>query len=150
MEDNERINGFYVFELKEGSWTTAFDGAKHFSEITQQHWSNIYWYHSYLVEQITKTLELLNNEPKIKNFMNEQVSLKSIYFGEILEEILQEEISIKKKKLEIAKNSANFGLAQIKYRFSGKLLDWEPIYDNEKEWYKEQCTRKLLTEKYLH
>jgi len=96
------------------------------------------------VGKIIKELELLNDKSKIEVALNEQ---DGPMMREYFLEALKNEISIKKKKLETAKRSADFGLAQIKYRFSGKLLDWEPLYDNEKEWYKEQCTRKILVEK---
>ena len=37
---------------------------------------------------------------------------------------------------------------QIKVKFKGEILDWVPIYDNEKRWFKSQNTRKVLVEKY--
>jgi hypothetical protein len=42
------------------------------------------------------------------------------------------------------------GLAEmfIKDKFDGCILDWQPIYTNEKEWYKLQCTRNVLIEKW--
>jgi hypothetical protein len=94
-------------------WETK-DGVKiPFSEVTHQHWSNIYWYHRYIVE-------VYEESPR-----------------HIYEDLKKNAIHIIEKSKE-----------QIELRFAGNILDWIPIYDNEKKWYAEQSTRKVLIEKY--
>ena len=133
MEDNERINGFYVFELKDGLWEMAAGRTKHFSEVTHQHWSNIYWYHSYLVDKVTKQVEQYNRDS----------SSVDSSFDDVVKDIIYQ----KQQFIAKALSSANFALAQLSYRFEGKILEWQPIYENEKAWYAEECTRKILIEK---
>ncbi|HWY34181.1 MAG TPA: hypothetical protein VNX68_06010 [Nitrosopumilaceae archaeon] len=88
-------------------WETANGTQIPFDEVTHEHWSNIYWYHRYILERS---------------------------FSEI-------EINKCERLMGIA-------LIQIEHKFNGKLLDWIPIYDNEKRWFKGQCTRKVLIEKH--
>ena len=108
-----------VNEDNEPTWKTA-DGLEiPFSKVTHQHWSNVYWYHRYIVEKTTQELT------------------RSMYF------IHGKTALIKKCNwlLDIA-------LEQIKLRFDGDILDWVPLYENEKEWFEIQNTRKILIEKY--
>ena len=85
-------------------WTTK-DGIQiPFSQITHSHWSNIYWYHRYILESLEKTRN---------HYSNKAVLTTAIVFIEIAEE-------------------------QINLRFGGKILDWVPMYPNEKGWYKKQ------------
>lgn len=106
-----------VNEENEPTWKTA-DGLEiPMSKVTHQHWSNIYWYHRYIVETTTQQLP--------RTFLNHTKNAL-----------------IKKCNwlLDIA-------LEQIKLRFDGEILDWVPIYENEKEWFEIQNTRKVLIEK---
>ena len=100
-------NGVY-----ERHWTTA-DGRKiPFSEVTHQHWSNIYWYHRYIYER-GQVNELVRDSFLCQN---------ALYI-----------ISV--------------SLGQINELHSGIMLDWVPKYENEKQWYALQNTRKVLIEK---
>jgi hypothetical protein len=88
-------------------WTTK-DGVEiPFSQVTHQHWSNIYWYHLYISDTMYSGFN------KIHAF----------------------------EMVRIAKE-------QIDLRFKGELLDWVPMYENEKKWYINQNTRKVLIEKF--
>ena len=118
------INGFTIRELIIGQWGTAEGKFIHYNEVTQQHWSNIYWYHKYMAEKAEEAVEFYTNSGVFKDLLPS-----------------------KQERIEKYNRLANFGLAQIIYRFNGQLLDWQPVYKNEKEWYKSQSTRKVLIEK---
>jgi|GEM_PF-6353694 len=108
-----------VNENNEPFWTTA-DGLQiPFSEVTHQHWSNIYWYNRYIYENACEELKERNN------ILTEHV--KSIH--------------------DKCQYLMAFAHGQIEKRFDGEMLDWVPKYDNEKKWYAKQSTRKILIEK---
>jgi hypothetical protein len=109
-----------VDENNEPCWRTAQGDEIPFSQITHQHWSNIYWYHKYLEQR--------NEERKEKTHW--------LYSGFTYEEY---KINFS-KKCELA-------LGQLNKRFNGELLDWVPMYREEKQWYIQQSTRKILLEK---
>src|SRR3972149_5442503 len=105
-------------------WTTK-DGVKiPFSEVTQQHWSNIYWYHRYMFE-----ISEDRNPP---------------FLG--LDEECNPVFDIKHR--ERYSKLMDVALTQLKLLFEGELLDWVPVYENEKSWYKKQSTRNVLIEKF--
>lgn len=107
------------FKIMEPRWEIA-DGRKiPFSEITQQHWSNIYWYHRYIEEMVSEG--------------------KKEDYGVLYDFV--------EKKIDHARYACSLALVQLKNRFKGQLLEWIPVYENEKEWYKRQSTRKVLIEK---
>jgi len=103
-------------------WQTSTGVKIPFSEVTHQHWSNIYWYHKYLVEMAKEEMSEREN--------NDYSSL-----WDYVEE-----------KLPKFEYLMNFGLKQLNDRFDGKILDWKPKYENEIKWFKEQQTRKILLE----
>lgn len=138
MED-KKIRGYSIQELDEGSWGTIAGEQKTYRNITHQHWSNIYWYHKYLSNKLEK--ELIEGKKEIENLRPENV-------GTVWVELLKDMLKGRKIKLERVAEVSNFSLAQLEYRFDGKILDWQPQYENEKKWYREQCTRKILIEKY--
>jgi hypothetical protein len=110
-EDNlKTVDGI----IQEEYWKTIDGKVIPFSEVTHQHWSNIYWYHSYLIEMSSKNVYI-----KTSQFFDK--AKEAIFIAE----------------------------KQINLRFGGEKLDWVPVYENEKEWYKSQCTRKVLIEKYI-
>lgn len=111
--------GFY-----EEMWRTKDGKRIPFSEVTQQHWSNIYWYHRYLFE-ISEYI----NPPFLGVDDNDMPIFDKDFRNKFL------------KFIEVA-------LVQLKFRFEGELLEWVPIYENEKQWYKKQNTRKVLIEKF--
>lgn len=108
MESEKTYRGFHIFQLCTGKWITLEHKMIDYDDVTHQHWSNIYWYHKYLICKIEKEIQLC-------------------------------------REIE---STIEFALAQLEYRFEGILLEWQPIYESEKEWYAEQNTRKILTEKY--
>ena len=93
-------------------WGTKNGEQIPFSQVTHQHWSNIFWYHRYISESAQGSTFLLDDFVK-----------KAVYL-------------------------MNVALKKINERFDGEILDWIPKYDNEKRWYKNQNTRKVLIEKY--
>lgn len=115
-----------VDENLEPLWRTADGREIPFSEVTHQHWSNIYWYHKYLVETGKEELE----EVKHKN--------RSSLWDYIEEKIPNFE------------HLMNVALKELIYRFDGEILDWKPKYENEKKWFYEQQTRKILLEKIVN
>lgn len=108
-----------VNEEGEPLWGTIDGKMIPFSEVTHQHWSNIYWYHRYLFEEATEGL--YENAYGVLTDYAEKTQVRC------------------KHLMEVA-------LVQIARRFDGELLDWQPKYENEIEWYKKQCTRKILLE----
>ncbi len=105
-------------------WHTKDGSSIPFSMVTHSHWSNIYWYHLMLVEKFKTKLEL-----KPKDFLEEA---GQEYYRNSLAGALHH--------VELAKT-------QINLRFNGEILDWVPVYENEKRWYEAWCTRKILIEK---
>lgn len=101
-------------------WTTAGGKKIPFSEVTHQHWSNIYWYHLYIAE------ELVTGTDKD--------------YGPFAD--------FAKEKKDHCKAMAKLADEQLKERFNGVIMDWEPVYENEKKWYITQ-KRKVLIEKYV-
>jgi len=107
-------------EIKEQVWHTATGEIIPFSQVTHQHWSNIYWYHRYMAESYTEQLKGLH-----PMFLEESQLI-----------------------IQKCKYLTEFSFKEIEKRFAGDILDWVPIYDNEKKWFKEQSTRKILVEKF--
>lgn len=105
-------------------WRTKGGVKIPFSEVTQQHWSNIYWYHKYIFEI---------SEGRHAPFLGIDENDEPIYDTNFRDRYL--------KLMDVA-------LTQLKFRFEGELLEWVPIYDNEKSWYKKQITRTVLIEKF--
>lgn len=110
-----------VNEEGEGLWLTANGESIPFSQVTHQHWSNIYWYHKYIY---TTACESISDNPN-NNFID--------YFYQTSD------------KCELL---MGFALGQLEKRFDGELLDWVPKYEKEKEWFERQNTRKILIEKH--
>lgn len=109
-------------------WHTLKGEKIHFSEVTHQHWSNIYWYHRYLLENSFGRKHIIGWE--------------LIGWEQDDETPIYEDLNKRYTKFK------NLAEEQIKLRFKGEKLDWIPIYDTEKMWFKEQNTRKILTEKF--
>lgn len=110
-----------VNEQGEELWQTADGQSIPFSQVTHQHWSNIYWYHKYIYCTTTESNEDENSKNIFGNFFSD---------------------TAKKCKFLM-----EFSLIQLDKRFDGELLDWIPQYENEKRWFKNQNTRKILIEK---
>ena len=108
-----------VDENGEPLWGTNDGRLIPFSEITHQHWSNIYWYHRYIYEEAVEGLE--------------EGAYKS------LTDYVEQTRDKCKHLMQVA-------VYQISKRFAGEILDWQPLYENEKKWYKKQSTRKILME----
>jgi hypothetical protein len=108
-----------VNEEGELLWGTIDGRQIPFSEVTHQHWSNIYWYHRHLFESATEGL--YENAYGVLTDYAEKTQAKC------------------KHLMEVALN-------QIEKRFDGEILDWQPKYENEIAWYKKQSTRKILLE----
>jgi len=107
--------------MEQEFWQTK-DGVKiPFNEVTHQHWSNIYWYHRYIAECHVYSYH----------------SLSRGLLGAVCNDLISHAYSMVK-----------FSEEQINLRFAGEILDWIPIYPNEKEWYKKQNTRNILIEKF--
>lgn len=107
-----------VNEENERTWKTA-DGLEiPFSEVTHQHWSNIYWYHRYIVEK--------TKQESGRTYSNHAKAILINKCNWLL----------------------NIAVEQINLRFDGEILDWVPLYGNEKEWFQIQNTRKVLLEKF--
>lgn len=96
----------------EKMWGTKDGDQIPFSQVSHQHWSNIYWYHRYISENTQGS-----------SFVFDDFVKKAVYL-------------------------MNVAQKEIDERFDGDILDWIPQYDNEKKWYKNQNTRKVLIEKY--
>ncbi len=104
-------------------WTTK-DGVKiPFSQVTQQHWSNIYWYHRYIFETSKKHYEFIRWDDEIDEPVLLELTNKFLFLMGVAER-------------------------ELNLRFKGEILEWVPIYPNEKAWYKIQNTRKVLIEKW--
>jgi len=112
----------YMSRLRfcEQFWTTATGEKIPFSEVTHSHWSNIYWYHRYIVDEI--------------------VTGKDEDYG-VLADFAHDKKAHCNRMAEVA-------MEQLNLRFDGILLDWEPKYENEKLWYITQ-KRKVLIEKHV-
>jgi hypothetical protein len=111
-----------VDENGEELWQTADGESIPFSQVTHQHWSNIYWYHKYVYCMSCEGQEDQNSRNIFGDFFND---------------------TAKKCKFLM-----DFSLGQLEKRFDGELLDWVPIYEKEKKWFKSQSTRKILIEKF--
>jgi len=109
-------------EIKEQVWHTATGETIPFSQVTHQHWSNIYWYHRYILESVGEETSTYSHKDFVRDILSKQAQHAN-------------------KMMEVADE-------QIKKRFDGCILDWVPIYQNEKLWYKKQSTRKVLIEKF--
>lgn len=114
-------------------WRTAEGKTIPFEEVTQQHWSNIHWFHLYQVHHLELDIQ------KMKNELSDNDT-------PIVKQIVDDLITDKKRRIFQLQELANIGLTQINLRFKGELLEWEPKYPEEKTWYANQCTRKILTE----
>ena len=110
-----------VNENGEQLWRTADGTEIPFSEVTHQHWSNIYWYHRYIYEITCE-------------------GLKEKGYG-VLSDFAE-------KTYDKCKYLMDFSFGEIQKRFDGEILDWVPKYDNEKKWFEKQNTRKVLIEKF--
>lgn len=112
----QKQNKHLTYEDKYGTgvWHTIEGKSIPFSEVTHQHWSNIFWYHKMFVEVNKNAFSILTRELVNK-----------------------------------AKDSHYIAKCMIDEKFGGEILDWVPKYDNEKRWFFEQCTRKILFEKYV-
>lgn len=110
-----------VNEEGEGLWLTADGTSIPVSQVTHQHWSNIYWYHKYIY---TTACESISDNPKntFRDFFDQTSDKCEFLMG--------------------------FALGQLEKRFDGELLDWVPKYGKEKEWFERQNTRKILMEKH--
>lgn len=108
-----------VNEEGEPMWGTIDGRQIPFSQVTHQHWSNIYWYHRHLYESATEGL--------IENAYGVLVDYAE---------------SAQKK----CKHLMEVAQAEIDKRFNGEILDWQPKYENEIKWYERQSTRKILME----
>lgn len=117
----------FLKEISPGVWEEAWtikDGTHIiFSKVTHQHWSNIYWFHRYIKEN--------HNLRFVKDY-------KSVFPDDTYIEKYLQEINFFMETAE----------KQINLRFNGEILEWAPIYDNEKKWYKKQNTRYVLIEKF--
>jgi hypothetical protein len=154
--EKEKINGFSIDELERGTWTSKDRVQKYYMDITQQHWSNIYWYHCYLSQKDTEKIVSIEKDLELikAGKVPEYSGIKTFFekyglhiMNDAVLGILEDGIERIKKDVFQYNRMSNFGLAQLIYRFDGKILDWQPQYENEKEWYREQCTRKILVEK---
>lgn len=113
-----------VNEEGEKLWRTASGDDIPYSEVTQQHWSNIYWYHLYVIEYYDK-----------REYHNNSIWLYTT----------QSSYEDRRQKFV---STANLAKTQIDLRFDGEILEWTPKYEDERAWYKQWITRKVLLEKY--
>lgn len=108
-----------VNENGEPLWGTIDGKQIPFCDITHQHWSNIYWYHRHMYEEAVEGLE--------------EGAYKSL-------------TDYAEQTRDRCKHLMQVAVYQIGKRFDGEILDWQPKYENEIEWYKKQSTRKILLE----
>jgi len=77
------VRYFTEADLQYGDWMTADGNRIPYHMVTQSHWSNIYWYHKFMTESVSK-----NKEEKFKCFSTGQFALAQLklrFKGELLD-----------------------------------------------------------------
>lgn len=108
-------------------WRTRTGQQFYFFEMSHQHWSNIYWYYSMIVN---KHIEYKIHSIRNTHMRNMMIALKCHGMN-----------------IDDATNHLSLAKEQLRIKFENDILDYKPLYNNEKRWYKQWNTRNVLVEK---